>query len=159
MTNDPPDPSPPQPPSDSPATESFSLFIQPGSGVPAAELPPAVPCQDPLTEAVARVLEQPPPQRNWMQSALLLGFTLVLFAAAGFFQTTPTDLALIVAALLLWKSRAPTPTAGNMAFGGTTTRMARSRCARNSNGACGSGCFRLSPGGVGLERYGAIRAV
>jgi Zn-dependent protease len=59
---------------------------------------------DPLTSAAARALELPPAQRTWIQSAILLAITLVLFAAAGAFQATPVNLLLIVAVLLLHES-------------------------------------------------------
>ena len=54
---------------------------------------------DPLTEEVARALAQPPPERTWIQSAVILAVSLVLFASAGFFSSTPTDLALLVGVL------------------------------------------------------------
>ena len=64
--------------------------------------PPAPP--DLLTTQVIQALEQPKPEHTWMQSALLLGITLALFAFAGFFQNTVTDLVLLVAILLFHES-------------------------------------------------------
>lgn len=56
--------------------------------------------QDPLTMEVARLLEQPPAPRTWLQSILLLGITLFLFIAAGIIGSSPLDLGLLVAVLL-----------------------------------------------------------
>ncbi|HZL91080.1 MAG TPA: hypothetical protein VFB96_22125 [Pirellulaceae bacterium] len=92
------DPSSHEPGFDPPAAHSFSHDVFSGAAVPSA-----VPL-DPLTAEVARVLEQPPPERTWLQSALLLGISLVVFAMAGVFQSTPVDLALLVAVLLFHES-------------------------------------------------------
>jgi Zn-dependent protease len=102
------DPSPPEPPDDalarSFAVDTNSIGSVPADVVPAADPASAVLLVDPLTAEVARALEQPPPQRTWMQSLVLLAISLVLFAAAGFFQNTVTDLVLLVVILLFHES-------------------------------------------------------
>jgi Zn-dependent protease len=105
MTADQP---PPEPNDDAPSgsfpVDPTSRGSVPADVVPATEPGSAVGLVDPLTAEVARALEQPPPQRTWMQSLVLLAISLVLFAAAGFFQNTVTDLALLVAILLFHES-------------------------------------------------------
>jgi Zn-dependent protease len=96
----------PEPDSGAPPQFDFSIDTTATGATPAGlplEVPPAalfIPHLDPLTAEVAQALERPPPQRTWLQSALLLGISLILFGMAGFFQSTPTDLALLVGVLL-----------------------------------------------------------
>ncbi len=59
----------------------------------------SAPAVDPQTEAVIAALAQKPPERTWIQSLMILVVTLVLFVSAGFFSSTPTDLALLVGVL------------------------------------------------------------
>ncbi len=61
----------------------------------AATVPPV----DPQTEAVVAALAQKPPERTWIQSLGILVVTLVLFASTGFFNSSPTDLALLIGVL------------------------------------------------------------
>jgi Zn-dependent protease len=66
--------------------------------------PAGGPVLDPVTAQAARILENPPPERTWVHSLILLVITLFVFAAAGAFRWTPADLALLVAILLLHES-------------------------------------------------------
>jgi Zn-dependent protease len=60
----------------------------------------AVPPVDGTTAAVIGILDREPQQRTWLQSALLLGVSIVIFAATGFFNNDPSRLALLVGVLL-----------------------------------------------------------
>src|SRR5262245_12447829 len=55
---------------------------------------------DPLTEATLHEIEHPQPDRSWVQSAVLLGISLVAFAATGFFNHGPSELVLLIGVLL-----------------------------------------------------------
>src|SRR5438876_388034 len=55
---------------------------------------------DGLTTAVLGILERAPQQRTWVQSAMLLGVSLLIFAATGFFNDKPSRLALLIGVLL-----------------------------------------------------------
>jgi len=59
----------------------------------------AFPPVDGLTTAVLRILDREPQQRTWLQSAMLLGISIVIFAATGFFNNDPSRLALLVGVL------------------------------------------------------------
>jgi Zn-dependent protease len=54
---------------------------------------------DPITEAAVQALAQKPPERTWIQSLAILVVSLVIFASAGFLNSTPMDLALLVGVL------------------------------------------------------------
>jgi Zn-dependent protease len=62
------------------------------------------PVADAITLQTAQVLENPPPTRTWLHSAILLVVSLVVFAGIGMFSWTPTDLVLLVAILFLHES-------------------------------------------------------
>ena len=61
-----------------------------------AEAPPAL---DQLTSAVLAELDREPEQRTWIQSLLLLGVSLAIFAATGFFNQEPSRLLLLIGVL------------------------------------------------------------
>jgi Zn-dependent protease len=61
---------------------------------------PAAPPLDPLTSAVVSELDREPEQRTWVQSLLLLGVSLLIFAATGFFNNEPSRLVLLIGVLL-----------------------------------------------------------
>jgi Zn-dependent protease len=88
-TNDPLSDSPHQPQS----TDSLSA----GTDPPAAEFAPP----DALTLATLAELERAPEQRTWVQSAMLLGISLALFALTGFFKDKPENIALTIGVLLV----------------------------------------------------------
>jgi Zn-dependent protease len=81
-----------------PLPAGFSFGTLPAGSVPTATV------LDPITAQAARILEYPPPERTWQQGLVLLVITLIMFAATGFFRATPTELALLVAVLLLHES-------------------------------------------------------
>lgn len=80
------------------AANPFSCVAARGIAAPGSAPP------DPLTESVMQALQQPQPQRTWLQSVLLLGVTLIAFAAAGFLHFRPLELALLVAVVLFHES-------------------------------------------------------
>ena len=59
---------------------------------------------DPLSAEVLAKLELPPEQKTWVQSLLLLGVSLLVFAAAGLFNYTLPDLVILVGVLLFHES-------------------------------------------------------
>jgi len=54
---------------------------------------------DGLTTAALEILDRAPQQRTWVQSAILLGISLFIFAATGFFNDKPSRLALLICVL------------------------------------------------------------
>jgi Zn-dependent protease len=84
---------------DSPQYESAELAedVDPAAG---DELQPAEPPIDALGAAVLDLLERDPTERTWLQTAGLLGVSLLVFAMTGFFNNEPTRLALLIGVLL-----------------------------------------------------------
>jgi Zn-dependent protease len=71
-----------------------------GELVPSAGDQPVYPPLDPLTSATLAVLEAPTKERTWLQSAMLLGVSLLVFAMTGFFND-PSRLVLVIGILLI----------------------------------------------------------
>jgi Zn-dependent protease len=67
---------------------------------PSDELQAAEPPIDALNAAALDLLECEPTQRTWLQTAGLLGVSLLVFAATGFFNNEPARLALLIGVLL-----------------------------------------------------------
>src|SRR5258705_4783155 len=81
-----------------PPDDAETKAIQPGK----PSIPPdqsALPI-DALTTATLAELERTPEERTWLKSAMLLGVSLVIFAATGFFNDEPSRLALLIGVLL-----------------------------------------------------------
>jgi Zn-dependent protease len=55
---------------------------------------------DERSAAVLTQLERDPTERTWVQTAMLLGVSLLVFAMTGFFNNDPTRLALLIGVLL-----------------------------------------------------------
>jgi Zn-dependent protease len=64
------------------------------------DLQPAEPPIDELNAAVLDLLEREPTERTWLQTAGLLGVSLLVFAMTGFFNNEPTRLVLLIGVLL-----------------------------------------------------------
>ena len=71
------------------------------SSSPADEAAADIVPPDALTMATIEELERAPEQRTWIQSATLLAISLGLFALTGFFNDSPTNIALTIGVLLL----------------------------------------------------------
>src|SRR5262245_13845005 len=87
-------------PIDDPRQDPFAHPAELANSAPAGDLQSAVPPIDALTAAVLTQLEHEPAERTWVQTAMLLGVSLLVFAMTGFFNNDPTRLVLLIGVLL-----------------------------------------------------------